>query len=297
MSSAFNGYHVWLGIPPSEQPPNHYRLLGIAAFEADLDVIDHAADRQMAHVRTFQSGQHGALSQQILNELSVARLCLLSAQKKLAYDDELRTKLSASQSVAGVPLGKALPVARPVTAVAAGGAIPTAVPTAIPTAVPTGRPNAAPTARPAANSHPTAAPARPNGPAMVATTRPAASATTARSAPAAQPVVPEIELDFDQMSDNSAPSFMLRTRRRYRRGSSLQRDLRLVSVAALLLFTLIGLYAFWRFAASGGLGEAFKSLEQNLSPPTAPIEAAPPVTDSHRPAPQAEPPAASDSAP
>ncbi len=90
MSGTFNGYHVWLGIPPNEQPPNHYRLLGIAGFETDLDVIDHAADRQMAHVRTFQSGQHGALSQQILNELSAARLCLLTPEKKAAYDEQLR---------------------------------------------------------------------------------------------------------------------------------------------------------------------------------------------------------------
>ena len=31
----FNAYHKWLGIPPEEQPPNHYRLLGIALFEKD----------------------------------------------------------------------------------------------------------------------------------------------------------------------------------------------------------------------------------------------------------------------
>lgn len=109
MPDTFNGYHVWLGIPASEQPPNHYRLLGIAAFESDLDVIEHAADRQMAHVRTFQSGRHQALSQQILNELAAARLCLLSAPKKAAYDDELRLKLGAVHKA--VPVGKAIPVA------------------------------------------------------------------------------------------------------------------------------------------------------------------------------------------
>ena len=46
-------YHVWLGIPPEEQPPNHYRLLGIAMFESQPDVIATAADRQMGHLRTF----------------------------------------------------------------------------------------------------------------------------------------------------------------------------------------------------------------------------------------------------
>ncbi len=108
----FNGYHVWLGIPPAEQPPNHYRLLGITVFEADLDVIDHAADRQMAHVRTFQSGKHGALSQQILNELSAARLCLLTTEKKASYDRELRAKLDSAKPMTAMPVGQAVPRAQ-----------------------------------------------------------------------------------------------------------------------------------------------------------------------------------------
>ena len=114
MSDTFNGYHVWLGIPPSEQPPSHYRLLGISVFESDMDVIDHAADRQMAHVRTFQSGRHGALSQQILNELAAARLCLLSPEKKTAYDEQLRAKMSGAVKAAPLPVGKAVPVGKPV---------------------------------------------------------------------------------------------------------------------------------------------------------------------------------------
>jgi hypothetical protein len=128
MSDSFNGYHVWLGIPPTEQPPNHYRLLGIAPFETDLDVIDHAADRQMAHVRTFQSGRNAALSQQILNELAAARLCLLNPQRKNEYDLQLRAKVGAAR-VAPVPVGKALPVAQPV-AQAVAAAAPRAAPMA-----------------------------------------------------------------------------------------------------------------------------------------------------------------------
>jgi hypothetical protein len=50
MSIAFDPYHKWLGIPVNEQPANHYRLLGIAKFEDDPDVIDAAADQRMAHV-------------------------------------------------------------------------------------------------------------------------------------------------------------------------------------------------------------------------------------------------------
>ena len=106
MSDTFNGYHVWLGIPANEQPPNHYRLLGIAVFETDLDVIDHASDRQMAHVRTFQSGRHQALSQQILNELANARLCLLNAPRKAEYDEQLRGKLDSLPKAAAVLIGQ-----------------------------------------------------------------------------------------------------------------------------------------------------------------------------------------------
>jgi hypothetical protein len=92
----FDPYHKWLGIPVEEQPPHHYRLLGIGLYEADGDVIEGAADRQMAHVQTHKTGPHSALSQKLLNELSAAKLCLLNAKKKAAYDQELRARLEAA---------------------------------------------------------------------------------------------------------------------------------------------------------------------------------------------------------
>ena len=42
MSEAFDPYHRWLGISPKDQPPDHYRLLGIEQFESDLRVIGAA---------------------------------------------------------------------------------------------------------------------------------------------------------------------------------------------------------------------------------------------------------------
>jgi formylglycine-generating enzyme required for sulfatase activity len=98
MAAPFDPYHRWLGIAPQEQPPNHYRLLGIPLYEASPDVIETAADRQIAHLRTFQTGKHGVLSQRLLNEVAAARLCLLTAKKKAAYDAALREKLAASAS-------------------------------------------------------------------------------------------------------------------------------------------------------------------------------------------------------
>src|SRR5215469_11937243 len=91
----FDPYHKWLGIPPKDQPPTYYRLLGIDLFESDPDVIEGAADQRMAHVRTFQSGQNSALSQRVLNELSAAKLCLLNPAKRAAYDESLRAKTAA----------------------------------------------------------------------------------------------------------------------------------------------------------------------------------------------------------
>ena len=103
MADSFDPYHKWLGIPPAEQPPNHYRLLGIGLFEADLDVIEQAADRQMAHVQTHKTGSYSALSQRLLNELSAAKLCLLSAKEKACYDAALRARLAPAPPKPAVP--------------------------------------------------------------------------------------------------------------------------------------------------------------------------------------------------
>ena len=98
--SDFDPYHVWLGIPPEEQPPNHYRLLGITKFERQPDVIASAADRQMGHLRTFQSGKNSTLSQRILNEVAAAKLCLLNSAKKAVYDEQLRRSESPAVDTA-----------------------------------------------------------------------------------------------------------------------------------------------------------------------------------------------------
>lgn len=103
----FDPYRKWLGIPPSEQPPNYYRLLGIPLFECDPDVIINAADRQMGHVRRFQAGRYAEACQKILNELAAARVCLLDPVRKREYDQKLFFEFRAK----GIPLP--LPVATP----------------------------------------------------------------------------------------------------------------------------------------------------------------------------------------
>ena len=89
----FDPYHVWLGIPPEDQPPSHYRLLAIPELESDPDVIDTAAERQTLLLRTFQTGDQAQLAEQLLNEVSAARVCLLNTDQKAEYDQQLQVEM------------------------------------------------------------------------------------------------------------------------------------------------------------------------------------------------------------
>ena len=93
MAESFDPYHVWLGIPPKDQPPNHYRLLAIEPFESDTRVIVAAAEQRMMHLRTYQLGKHVAWSQRLLNEVAGAKVCLLDPEEKAAYDERLRHEM------------------------------------------------------------------------------------------------------------------------------------------------------------------------------------------------------------
>ena len=39
MNDSFDPYYKWLAIPPDEQPPSHYRLLGLRPLEGDPDEL------------------------------------------------------------------------------------------------------------------------------------------------------------------------------------------------------------------------------------------------------------------
>jgi len=110
MTEKFDPYYKWLGVPPRDQPPHHYRLLGIELFENDRDVIDAAANRVMAYLKELATGDEAEYSQDLLNEVSRARICLLNRNKKKAYDEELRADLKLKE----IPKPKvAKPAAKP----------------------------------------------------------------------------------------------------------------------------------------------------------------------------------------
>jgi hypothetical protein len=91
----FDPYHKWLGILPGRQAPTHYQLLGIAPAETDPDVIEEAAVRQTAHVRTYQLGPHGKEATRLLNEIAQARATLLEPAKRKEYDARLAREAAA----------------------------------------------------------------------------------------------------------------------------------------------------------------------------------------------------------
>jgi hypothetical protein len=78
--SRFDPYYEWLGIPESDQPDNHYRLLSIPMYEMNIEVIKSASERQTIFLRTLQAGEHASAAAQMLNEVAAARVCLLNAQ-------------------------------------------------------------------------------------------------------------------------------------------------------------------------------------------------------------------------
>lgn len=90
----FDAYHKWFGIPPEEQPPHYYALLGLTIFESDREAIRNAADQKLLYVRSFEQGEHAAVSRKLLNEVVSAKRCLLDATKKREYDRGLDKELT-----------------------------------------------------------------------------------------------------------------------------------------------------------------------------------------------------------
>jgi len=110
----FDPYHRWLGITPDERPISKYRLLGIAEFEVDRDVITLAAERQTVFLRTMQAGEHADLVAQLLNEVSQARVTLLDPEKKSDYDAQLRNERSPKEAEPAPAAAPAVQSAAPV---------------------------------------------------------------------------------------------------------------------------------------------------------------------------------------
>lgn len=80
-------YKEWLGIPEGERPPDYYTLLRVVQFEDDVEKIQNNYRKLNAHVRKYATGQYLKPSQDLLNELAKAMLCLTDPDAKREYDE------------------------------------------------------------------------------------------------------------------------------------------------------------------------------------------------------------------
>ena len=80
-------YKEWLGIPEGDRPPDHYTLLRCVMFEDDIDKVRGNYRRLNNHVRVFTTGKYLKQSQNLLNELARAMLCLTDPDAKRDYDE------------------------------------------------------------------------------------------------------------------------------------------------------------------------------------------------------------------
>jgi len=99
----FDPYFEWLRIPPSEQPPNHYRLLNLARFEANSEQIDLAVARLVTRLQSLSEGPHVEHAQRLLNDTAKARLCLSDPIRKLQYDAQLKETLGFGRMLTDAP--------------------------------------------------------------------------------------------------------------------------------------------------------------------------------------------------
>lgn len=105
---AIDVYKEWLGIPEQFRPPTHYQLLRLVDFEDDVEKIQAYYKKLNAHVRKYATGQYSLESQDLLNELAKAMLCLTDTVRKREYDVSLGREFDDSDLEDAVTVGEIL---------------------------------------------------------------------------------------------------------------------------------------------------------------------------------------------
>lgn len=88
-------YKEWLGIPEGPRPPDHYELLRLVRFEDETDKVRAHYKKLNGHVRKYATGQYSVPSQDMLNEMAKAMLCLTDPARKREYDESLGREFEA----------------------------------------------------------------------------------------------------------------------------------------------------------------------------------------------------------
>ena len=83
-------YKDWLGIPEDvPRPPDHYSLLRLVVFEDETEKIRAHYKKLNVLVRKYATGTYQLESQELLNSLAKAMLCLTDPERKREYDEGL----------------------------------------------------------------------------------------------------------------------------------------------------------------------------------------------------------------
>lgn len=100
MTKTLDVYRDWLKIAETARPLNHYQLLRLKVFEDDTAKVREHYRAMNAHVRKYAAGEFAKQSQDLLNELAKAMLCLTDQQRKGEYDAVLGRKDASGKSKA-----------------------------------------------------------------------------------------------------------------------------------------------------------------------------------------------------
>ncbi len=95
----------WLGFSPDLWPPDHYTLLGLAAGETDVDLIEHRVQERLEAVRRYQLANPEPATE-AMNRLAQAFACLTDRQAKRAYDRQLLGSEAVEADPAPAPAQK-----------------------------------------------------------------------------------------------------------------------------------------------------------------------------------------------
>ncbi|MBX7164961.1 MAG: hypothetical protein K1X74_01310 [Pirellulales bacterium] len=86
MATQIDVYRDWLGIAETARPLNYYQVLRLPQFEDDPAKVRAHYRKLNAHVRKYAAGEYAKQSQELLNELAKAMLCLTDRKRKGEYD-------------------------------------------------------------------------------------------------------------------------------------------------------------------------------------------------------------------
>jgi hypothetical protein len=86
----FDPLDTWFDISPDEQPPDHYKLLGIERFETDPQAIADGYEARIQHLDQQLNGLYGADAEQLKVRVGQAYGVLKDGAKRAKYDASLR---------------------------------------------------------------------------------------------------------------------------------------------------------------------------------------------------------------